>query len=84
MLALDTDLSGYDEGDYTLTVENDHETYTAAISLKGGSGVDSLTPSPSSIERGTENAVYDLQGRKLNAVPQRGLYIQGGKKIVKR
>ena len=84
VLALDIDLSGYDEGDYTLTVENDHETYTAAISLKGGSGVDSLTPSPSSIERGTETAVYDLQGRKLNAVPQRGLYIQGGKKIVKR
>ena len=84
VLALDTDLSGYDEGDYILSVENDHETYTAAISLKGGSGVDSLTPSPSSIERGTENAVYDLQGRKLNAVPQRGLYIQDGKKIVKR
>ena len=84
VLALDTDLSGYDEGDYTLTVENDHETYTAAISLKGGSGVDSLTPSPSSIERGTENAVYDLQGRRLNAVPEKGMYIQGGKKIVKR
>ena len=24
-------------------------------------------------------AVYDLQGRRLNAKPQRGLYIQGGK-----
>ena len=28
--------------------------------------------------RGTD-AVYDLQGRRLNAKPQRGLYIQGGK-----
>ena len=25
------------------------------------------------------DAVYDLQGRRLNAKPQRGLYIQGGK-----
>ena len=25
------------------------------------------------------DAIYDLQGRKLNARPQRGLYIQGGK-----
>ena len=42
-----------------------------------------LNPSPSPIERGTD-AVYDLQGRRLNAVPEKGMYIQGGKKIVKR
>ena len=37
-----------------------------------------LNPSPYPIERGTD-AVYDLQGRRLNAVPEKGLYIQGGK-----
>ncbi len=26
-----------------------------------------------------KTAIYDLQGRRLNARPQRGLYIQGGK-----
>ena len=26
-----------------------------------------------------KSAMYDLQGRKLNAVPEKGLYIQGGK-----
>ena len=26
-----------------------------------------------------DGAFYDLQGRRLNARPQRGLYIQGGK-----
>ena len=32
----------------------------------------------------TDKAVYDLQGRKLNGVPsQRGLYIIGGKKVLK-
>ena len=38
-----------------------------------------VSPLPTSpIGRGTD-AVYDLQGRRLNARPQRGLYIQGGK-----
>ncbi|MBQ6653417.1 MAG: hypothetical protein IJM81_08550 [Prevotella sp.] len=27
-------------------------------------------------------AIYDLQGRRLNGTPQRGLYIQNGKKII--
>ncbi len=40
-----------------------------------GTGVAPLSVSP----EGEKTAVYDLQGRKLNAVPQRGLYIQGGK-----
>ena len=28
------------------------------------------------------DAVYDLQGRKLNAVPEKGMYIQGGRKVL--
>ena len=38
-------------------------------------GVAPLSVSP----EGEKTAVYDLQGRRLNAKPQRGLYIQGGK-----
>ena len=30
------------------------------------------------------NKVYDLQGRRLNGVPQAGLYIMNGKKYVCR
>ena len=37
-----------------------------------------VSPLPASPRRG-DDALYDLQGRRLNAVPQRGLYIQGGK-----
>ena len=43
--------------------------------------VESLSPSPGPIRRG-DDAMYDLQGRRLNAVPERGLYIQGGRKII--
>lgn len=45
-----------------------------------GTGVAPLSVSP----EGEKIAVYDLQGRRLNAKPQRGLYIQGRKKKVKR
>ena len=30
-----------------------------------------------------DDALYDLQGRKLNSVPQHGVYIKNGKKYVK-
>ena len=33
-----------------------------------------LTPSP----------YYDLQGRQLDAVPEHGIYIRNGKKIIRR
>ena len=29
-----------------------------------------------------KSAMYDLQGRKLNAVPEKGMYIQGGRKVL--
>ena len=41
-------------------------------------GVAPLSVSP----EGEKTAVYDLQGRRLNAKPQRGLYIQGGRKVL--
>lgn len=31
-----------------------------------------------------DNAIYSIDGRKLNAVPQHGLYIMNGKKHVAR
>ena len=41
-------------------------------------GVAPLSVSP----EGEKTAVYDLQGRKLNAVPEKGMYIQGGRKVL--
>jgi hypothetical protein len=52
-------------GQYTIHVkEND---YTA--------NVDNVAP-----DAKTAGIIFDLQGRRLNAVPQKGLYIGGGKK----
>lgn len=77
VLALEADLSRYAAGDYTLTVENDREAYTAAFSHKEGSGISPLTSTP----RGGD-ILYDLQGRRLNTVPEKGLYIINGRKIM--
>ena len=56
--------------DIELEVEYDDES-TAIISIKGGK-VDSVT-------------YYDLSGRPLNGKPSKaGIYIKGGKKIVKK
>ncbi len=77
VLALEADLSRYAAGDYTLTVENDREAYTAAFSHKEGSGIRPLPSTP----RGGD-ILYDLQGRRLNTVPEKGLYIINGRKIM--
>jgi len=42
--------------------------------------IEGRTPAPSPGERET---IYDLQGRKLLRAPQKGIYIQDGKKVVK-
>ncbi|MBQ7683821.1 MAG: hypothetical protein IJT48_04985, partial [Bacteroidaceae bacterium] len=34
------------------------------------------------IMQNESDAVYDLQGRRLNAVPEKGMYIQGGRKVL--
>ena len=34
-------------------------------------------------DRRTDNAIYDLMGRRLNGVPAKGIYIQNGKKYVR-
>ncbi|MBQ5728809.1 MAG: hypothetical protein IIV54_00285 [Bacteroidaceae bacterium] len=43
---------------------------------------DGITATPS--EQKAINAIYDLSGRKLTEKPQRGFYIQGGRKYIAR
>jgi len=43
---------------------------------------DGITATPS--EQKAINAIYDLSGRKLSEKPQRGFYIQGGRKYIAR
>ena len=82
VLAIDTDLSGYDNGDYTLTVENALESFTAALTLGDANGIESPLPT---LPRGGDDVLYDLQGRRLDgkSLPK-GIYIRHGEKVLVR
>ena len=89
VLALNTDIAKYAAGTYTLTVENDEESYEASFVIEG-TGIDGLSHSSSQIGTGV---IYDLQGKKITqAIPPlgqgrrgllpKGLYIMNGKKVL--
>ena len=75
VLALNIDISQWTAPTYTITVESDSEQYVGMFS-----------PTPTSITEltdpkvgRTDNAIYDLTGRRLNHEPARGLYIRNGR-----
>lgn len=86
VVGLNTDISGYGKGEYTITVENDAEEYTATFSIGNEDGIRIPT---SDLSRGEKaDAVYDLSGRQvansklpISKLP-RGIYIRGRKKVV--
>ena len=45
------------------------------------SGIEEITTNTTNCR--TDNAIYDLMGRRLNGVPAKGIYIQNGKKYVR-
>ena len=51
------------------------EGVTARLILDDATGIDDVT-------RPNNNDIYDLQGRKVNAMPKKGLYIVRGKKLI--
>ncbi len=72
---------------YEISVEIVKELQTESVAYvrslpigMGGNpdGIERPTPSPS-LGKG---AIYDLQGRRLLKAPEKGLYIQGGKKVL--
>ena len=77
VVGLNTDISGYEKGEYTITVENDEEAYTAEFKIDEETGIKRPTPDPS--RDGGEKAgankspfgglrgAFDLSGRKVNA-----------------
>ena len=79
VVALNTDISAYAKGSYTITVENEEEAYSAEFTI---SDEDGLTPQPPLLQRGGEaGAVYNLNGQRLTK-PQRGVNIVNGHKVV--
>ena len=83
VVALNTDLTQYAEGTYTLTVENAAELYTATLSLPLVDDAvrdlpSSLLSQPSSLPTWT-----DLSGRRLTTPPTRkGVYIRNSRKVL--
>ena len=79
VLALSTALTAYGPGNYVLTLENDEEAYTATLNIEPN-GIENFRPTPSPSRNGGE--LYDLQGRRLLKAPEKGIYIQDGKKVL--
>ena len=78
VVALNTDLTKYADGTYTLTVENAEEAYTAALKIGEADGIQGVeAPQPLS------GSWYDLSGRRLPAPRARGLYLHNGRKVVR-
>ena len=72
-------------GEYPITVTAQAESYKltfVAGVLTVTESTTGITEVSSKMEEGRGNA-YDLQGRRINAQPSKGLYIQKGKKFVK-
>ena len=75
VVALNTDISAYPKGSYTLTVENEEEVYAALLNINDEN---SLSPTLSPVKQGS---IYNLKGQRLTK-PQRGVNIINGRKVV--
>ena len=64
----------FESGDFAASVAD----LAANIMINDQTVIRSITTT----KAGKSSKIYDLQGRRLNAVPQRGLYIQGGRKVL--
>ena len=73
IVGLNIDISAYAEGRYTVTVENDDESFTGEIDTRT-TGI-SLTPALQG-----EEAIYNLQGQRISSL-RKGLNIVSGRKV---
>jgi hypothetical protein len=82
VVGLNTDISGYEKGEYTITVENNEEAYTAEFKIDEETGIKRPTPDPSRDGGEKAGAWYDLSGRRVTSSLHKGIYIRGGRKVV--
>ena len=81
IVALNTDLTKYADGTYTLIIENSEEQYTATLALPL---IDDTVPTSEIVNDTSVNRKYfDLSGRQLSTLPtQKGVYIREGRKVL--
>ena len=76
IVALNIDISAYPEGQYTVTIENSKETFIGEFEINT-TGIEETPSDTPSMGRG----IYNLQGQRIS-VPQKGINIINGKKII--
>ena len=72
IVGLNIDISAYAEGRYTVTVENDNESFTGEI--------DTRTMGIKEIEKLKDGNIYNLQGQRISTL-RKGLNIVSGRKV---
>ena len=78
VVALNSDLRHYDDGTYTLTIENSEEQYTASLTLPLPLD-ETAVSSPQMVNGKWSNGKwFDLTGRRLTTPPSKGIYIEDG------
>jgi hypothetical protein len=78
IVGLNINISAFPEGLYTVTMENGYESFTGEFGTQT-TGIAEVRSKRSEVG----SAIFDLQGRRLNAEPKHGVYIRNGKKVVK-
>ena len=82
-IALNTDLTKYPAGTYTLVVENSEEQYTATLTLPlDDTAVRDIPSDQIANNKSSNSKCFDLSGRQLSTPPAKGIYIRDGKKVV--
>ncbi len=76
IVGLNIDISAYPEGQYTVTIENSKETFIGEFEINT-TGIEETPSDTPSMGRG----IYNLQGQRIS-VPQKGINIINGKKII--
>ena len=75
IVGLNIDISAYAEGRYTVTVENDNESFTGGIDTRTTGIKENVI-----IEELKNGNIYNLQGQRISA-PRKGLNIVDGRKV---
>lgn len=75
LIPIDIYIPGFAEGEYEVVERFTQNRVPLSWRSTGVDGVNETAPSAS--------AIFDLHGRRLQQAPNHGIYIQGGRKIVK-
>ena len=80
-IRFDVKIPGFNGGTYKIKYKDKNPV--EVVCHDAVTSIEDQTASDIQRERYKSNAIYDLQGRRLKQVPERGIYIQDRKKVIK-